>query len=357
VIRFATGVVAEVIEARPDLVRVVVDLPGGAVEADGYPGMLGPVAVGDVVVVNTVGLELGLGTGGVGFLLWDLDGPGPEAAGPGHIVKLRYSPWQTAVLAAEEPASPHHEALTAVEAIDGLPVVACGLHSQLAGVVAGIRAATPRARIGYLMSDAGALPLAWSRLVRRLRQASLVDVTCTYGHAFGGDLEAVNVFSGLAALRVAGDVDVAVVAPGPGIAGTGTALGYSAIEQGQVLDAATALGGRAVAALRLSFSDVRSRHRGVSHHTLTALAIAARERCTVALPELPAAEMEVVLRQLDMRGVAARHELRRAAGEPGVALLEAAGVEPASMGASLSASPELWLAASAAGEVAAAAAA
>ena len=50
-------------------------------------------------------------------------------------------------------------ALRDVDSIDGLPVVACGLHSQVAGVAAGIKAAEPGARVGYLMSDGGSLPL------------------------------------------------------------------------------------------------------------------------------------------------------------------------------------------------------
>ena len=136
-----------------------------------------------------------------------------------------------------------------------MPVVACGLHSQIAGVAAGIKAAEPEARVGYLMTDGGALPLAWSRLVSALRGAGLMDSTCTSGHAFGGDLEAVNIFSGLAALRHAAAADVAIVSMGPGVVGTATALGFSGIEQGQVLDAAFALRGRGYACLRISFSD------------------------------------------------------------------------------------------------------
>ncbi|CAN5529854.1 DUF3866 family protein [soil metagenome] len=348
---FATGGVTEVLDAHPELVRVVVDIGTGIVEAHGYPHMLGPVAVGDRVVVNTTGLELDLGTGGVGFLLWNLDGSGPPGPGPGHVVKLRYSPWQTNVLAAEEPASPHHAALREACSIEGLPVVACGLHSQLPGVVAGIRAALPGARIGYLMSDGGALPLAWSALVRRLEEESLLDLTCTYGHAFGGDLEAVNVFSGLVALRVAGEVDAAVVSLGPGVAGTATALGFSGIEQGQVLDAAGALGGCPVASLRVSFHDERVRHHGVSHHTLTALTVAATRRCTVALPVLPREQRSVVEQQLRSRGIAERHDVREADGAPGVDLLRARGIVPTSMGTSMDEAPEPWLAAAAAGAV------
>jgi hypothetical protein len=350
---FQTGTVVAVTEHEADLLRVVVATDAGEIEAVGYPGMLGPIDAGNRVVVNTTGLALRLGTGGVGFVLWNLDGAGPPPSPGGHIVKMRYTPWQTEVLAAEEPEGPHHRRLREVESIDGMPVVVCGLHSQVAGVAAGIKAARPRARIGYLMSDGGALPMAISDLVRAVRAAGLVDVTCTYGHAFGGDIEAINVFSGLAALRWGEGTDVVVAAMGPGLAGSATRLGFSGLEQGQMLDAAAALGGTGVACLRVSFADSRQRHQGVSHHSLTALRVAARERCTVALPTLEAGLAAVVRAALDESGVAARHVIEETSGAPGYELLRAVGVAPVSMGRAMSEDPALQLAASAAGAVAA----
>ena len=315
--------------------------------------MLGPLAVGDRVVVNTAGVDLGLGTGGDGFILWNLDGPGPPDPAPGHIVKLRYTPWQQPVLAAEAPESPHHRALVDLDSIDGMPVVACGLHSQVAAVAAGVKAARPQARLGYLMTDGGALPLAWGRLLRALRRLGLVDVTATCGYAFGGDLEAVNVHSGLAVLRAAAEADLVVAGMGPGGVGTATALGFTAMEVGGILDAAAGLGGRGVAALRICFADTRARHAGVSHHSLTALRIAARERAIVALPALPEHRAREVEAALHDGGVTGRHDLVRADGRPGLELLRSSGLEVSSMGKGLEAAPELFLAAAAAGRVAA----
>lgn len=350
---FEQGKVVRVTDSRPGLVLVVVDLGGHEVEAAGFPALLGPVAEGDRVVVNTTGLALGLGTGGVGFLLWNLDGPGPPGPGPGHIVKLRYTPWQTEVLAAEAPESPHHGALAEAESIGGMPVVACGLHSQIAGVAAGIKAAVPDAAVGYLMTDGAALPYAWSRLARALEEAKLIDASCSAGHAFGAQHEAVNVFSGLATLKLVGRCDAVVVAMGPGIVGTATRLGFTGMEQGQVLDAAAALGGISVAALRLSFGDARRRHQGVSHHSLTALRLAARERARVAVPLLSPERAAVVRAQLEQSGVPARHEVIELDGTPGVELLRARGVTPSSMDRSFDDTLELHLAAAAAGRLAA----
>ncbi|MDQ4064961.1 MAG: DUF3866 family protein [Actinomycetota bacterium] len=335
------------------LLRARVALPSGDCDAVGFPEMLGSVEAGDRVVLNTTGVDLGLGTGGVAFIVWNLDGTTPTVDLDGHIVKLRYTPWQREALSVEEPDSPHHEKLAAITSIDGMPVVACTLHSQVAGVAAGIKATAPDKRVGYLMTDGASLPLAWSDLVVDLKEKSFVDVTASCGHAFGGDLEAVNVFSGLAALRHAADCDVAIVAMGPGVVGTGTALGHTALEQGQIIDATNALAGRAIACLRITFADERPRHQGVSHHTITALRLVAQTRATVVVPTLEESHATTVRRQLDGAGIAGRHDVVTADGAPGVRALETAGLRPASMGRPFESVRELFLAAAAAGAVAA----
>ena len=350
---FREGKIVELTETRPDLVRARVSLPDGEVDAVGFPGMLGPLNAGDRIVVNTTGIDLGLDTGGVAFILWNLDGQPPEPKLEGHIMKVRYTPWQTEVVTAEAPESPHHEALVDVDSIDGMPVVACTLHSQVAAIAAGIKAANPGAKVGYLMSDGACLPIAWSDLVQDLKRTELLDVTCTSGHAFGGDLESVTIFSGLAALRVVAGCDVVIAGMGPGVVGTGTTLGHTAIEQGHLLDSASALGGRAIACIRISYADKRARHHGVSHHTLTALGLATHLPATVVVPELAADHANAIEAQLAAAGIPSKHTIATADGEPGLALLSERGIEPTSMGRALSDVHELFLAASAAGRVAA----
>lgn len=350
---FRNGVVREVIEERGDLIKATVAIGSDEVRCSAFPQMIGSVSAGDEVVVNTTGLDLGLGTGGEGFILWNLSQRPEISTAEGHIVKMRYTPWQTEVMAAEAPESPHHEALSDAHSLDGAPVVVCGLHSQVGAAAAGIKAGSPRARIGYLMTDGAALPLAWSDSVRALQDARLIDATCTSGHAFGGEIESVNPFSGMLALKHAAEVDAIVVAMGPGVVGTDTKFGFSAIEQGPLLDAAGALGGTAIAALRISFVDLRTRHVGVSHHTLTALVTAARDRCLVAAPILPEDRADEVAKQLEDSGVSAKHEVVTLDGAPGLRMLSERGLRPSSMGRSLDQNPELFVAASAAGALAA----
>lgn len=350
---FREAKIVEITDARQDLIRARVAISSEEVDAVGFPSMLGPLAAGDRVVVNTTGIELGLGTGGIAFILWNLDGEAPAPKLDGHIMKVRYTPWQTEVVTAESPESPHHDALKDVESIDGMPVVACTLHSQVAAVAAGIKAERPDATVGYLMTDGACLPIAWSDLVRDLKDAGLIDVTCTSGHAFGGDLEAVTIFSGLAALKVVGRCDVVIAGMGPGVVGTGTTLGHTAIELGHLLDAASALGGVPIACVRISYADKRERHHGVSHHTLTALRLATHRAVTVVLPELPVDYALAIAKQVHEAGIDDNHQVVSADGEPGLSLLRDKGIEPLSMGRTMGQVRELFLAAAAAGRVAA----
>ena len=274
---FRRSTVAEVLSARPGLQRVRLD------EGRAYvlTQLTGTVAVGDDVIVNTTAVELGLGTGGWHVVHWNLARDGWSEPGPGHIMKLRYTSLQVDAGAAEESSDG-----TDAEGLDGTPVVVCSLHSQLPGVAATVKAVEPALRVSYVMTDGAALPMAFSDLVVALRDRDLVDGTVTAGHAFGGELEAVTVASALSLARHRQRADVVVVAMGPGVVGTGTRLGTTALEVATIADTAAWLGGQPVVCPRLSDADARPRHRGISHHTLTALD-AVRSTVRVALPERP----------------------------------------------------------------------
>ena len=189
-----------------------------------------------------------------------------------------------------------------------MPVVAAGLHSQLAAIAVAFKHLRPDGRLVYVMTDGGALPIAISDLVWGLRERGLVDATVTCGHAFGGDHEAVSVPGALAVARHAARADVVVVGMGPGGAGTRTRLGFSAIEIGPVLDTANAMNASAIGTLRISFADPRPRHRGVSHHSITALTVATRSRVRIAVPTVGGDE-ELQIRA-DLSGAARRRTAR-----------------------------------------------
>ncbi|MDR0501313.1 MAG: DUF3866 family protein [Coriobacteriales bacterium] len=228
----------------------------------------------------------------------------------GHIVKLRYTPLQHNVLAVEEPASPYHSLLANAKDINGMPVVCCALHSQLPLVAAAIKSVMPDARIAYCMTDEAALMLAFSNLVRQCKQSGLIDTTISCGQATGGDLEAVSLYSGLLAARFVAKADASIVAIGPGNVGTSTAFGNTGIAQGVALNAVSSLGGVPVCALRVSFADKRERHFGVSHHSIVALANVCLTKCKVALPaSLPGSQRKAILQALEQNEIYGRHDV------------------------------------------------
>jgi hypothetical protein len=348
-IRLRHGTVLGILEERPGAVEVEVEVEGGTARAIAYPALVGPVEPGARVLLNTTAVWLGLGTGGLHFVVAVEGGPDVDTEGPGHTMKLRYTPHQVKVLAAEEAESPHRAALEGAVSLDGLPVVWVPLHSMIAPVAGGARAAGAE-QVVYVMTDGAALPAPLSRLVAALRTAGLLSSVVTAGQAFGGDLESVNVFTGLLAARVAAGADVIVVGDGPGNTGTGTPWGATDIKSAMSLNAAAILEGRPVAALRISFADARERHRVVSHHSITALSKVALRPVHVAVPAIDDDERRTaVWDRLRAAKLQERHQLVEVNGAPALDALSEAGVEVRSMGRGVNDDPEFFLAAGAAG--------
>jgi hypothetical protein len=256
-----------------------------------YPALVGEARPGDRVLLNTGALALGLGTGGYALVIAvpdRLPPDPPESLGrpsraDGHLVKARYTPLQSIVLGADEEASPYRDTLADADDLAGMPVVTADLHSALPAILAGVRVAAPGARVAYVMTDGGALPAWFSRTLDAL--SGLLAGTVTVGQAFGGDLEATNVHSGLLTARHALGADLAVVAQGPGNIGTGTRWGFSGVSVGETVNATATLGGRPIGSLRISGADPRPRHRGLSHHSLTAYGRVALAPADLVLPD------------------------------------------------------------------------
>ncbi len=346
------GAVVGVEQERPGAQELVVQIRDRQERALNYTHLLGRLAPGERVLLNTTAVRAGLGTGGYHFVMKRSGQDRKEADTPGRIVKLRYTPLQFRCSSVEEQDSPYREAVAACDELEGMPVIAAGLHSQIAPAAAAVKAMRPEARIAYVMTDTAALPLAFSQLVAALKEAGLLDATITVGQAFGGDYEAVNVFSGLLAARAVVGAEVVIVGQGPGNVGTETEWGFGAIAQGEHVNAAGILGGTAVAIPRISFADRRPRHHGVSRQFLVALGRVALTQALVSVPAMQPERLELVQRQLDDEGITTKHEVLVARGEAGIEALAAHGVEVKSMGRSVEADPEFFLAAGAAGAIA-----
>jgi hypothetical protein len=355
VIRWRSGEVSSVGRSWAGAVEAEVLVDGAPVLALAYPRLTGTPQPGDRVLLNTMALELGLGTGGYALIVAIPDRLPADPDGPGHLIKARYTPMQACVTGADEQGSDHYELLRDADDVAGLPVVVADLHSALPAILAGYLASRPAGEhpvIAYVMPDGGALPAWFSRSAAALAEAGWLAGTITTGQAFGGALEAVTLHTGLLAARHVLGAELAVVAQGPGNLGTGTRWGFSGVAAGEAINAAAVLGGRPVGSLRVSQADPRDRHRGVSHHSLTAYGRVALARADIVLPELPGEFGASLARAA--APLAARHNVVQVSVTGLAEALRACPVPLSSMGRGLEQDPAYFLAAAAAGRHAAA---
>jgi hypothetical protein len=235
-------------------------------------GLVGAAQPGDEVIVNVEAVELALGSGGFDIvhanLTRGLDGQGTPRA---HVMKLNYTSLQHAVLPVEEGDAEATPA--ALQLPLGKPVAVFALHGQLAPLAWAFAQATGgRGRLGYVQTAGGALPGGHSCVVRELRYGGLLAGHVTAGPAFGGaDGDSITTAAALHHGLTELGWDAVGVGPGPGILGSGSALGHGGLQALDSAHTALALGCQALLAPRMSSTDLRARHRGLSHHTRTVL--------------------------------------------------------------------------------------
>jgi len=255
--------------------RLTIEVDGARRPAVADVALVGFCAVGDDVVVNTVAVELGLGSGGFDIVHVNLTrGLGVAGAQGAHVMKLNYTSLQHAVhpVEGEELRIPLDR-----------PAAVFGLHGQLAAIAWAFAQGRPGARLGYVQTAGGALPGGHSRLVGDLRGRGLLAGHITAGPCFGGEEEAITTAGAIHHGIGERGWDAAVCGPGPGILGSASALGHGGMSALDTAHAAAALGCPVVLCARMSGTDERRRHRGLSHHTVTVLSLLLA-RVTVAFP-------------------------------------------------------------------------
>ena len=337
-------------------------MPGLQVRAVAYEALTGVPVAGERVRLEVSALDRALGTGGHAMVSARLDALPADPPREGHLVKARYMPDQVMVTGVDEQATAHHGLLSQpIGSLDleGMPVVVADLHSSLPAVLAGLRSpdGARQPRVVYVMTDGGALPLAYSRLVAALSEAGWLAGTVTAGQAWGGDIEAVSVHNALLAARHVLHADAAIVIQGPGNLGTETPWGFSGVACGDAVNAIATLGGRPVACLRVSQADARPRHLGISHHSMTAYGRVALAGADIVVPILEGALGAQVRREAEVlcepRPGAAQHRLVEVPADGLMELLRAAeaetGVRLSTMRRGLDEDTAAFIAAAAAG--------
>ncbi|WP_278601301.1 DUF3866 family protein [Actinomyces naeslundii] len=337
-------------------------MPGLQVRAVAYEALTGVPVAGERVRLEVSALDRALGTGGHAMVSARLDALPADPPREGHLVKARYMPDQVMVTGVDEQGTTHHGLLSQPIGdvdLEGMPVVVADLHSSLPAVLAGLRSpdGARQPRVVYVMTDGGALPLAYSRLVAALSEAGWLAGTVTAGQAWGGDIEAVSVHNALLAARHVLHADAAIVIQGPGNLGTETPWGFSGVACGDAVNAIATLGGLPVACLRVSQADARPRHLGISHHSMTAYGRVALAGADVVVPILEGALGAQVRREAEVlcepRPGAAQHRLVEVPADGLMELLRAAeaetGVRLSTMRRGLDEDTAAFIAAAAAG--------
>ena len=337
-------------------------MPGLQVRAVAYEALTGVPVAGERVRLEVSALDRALGTGGHAMVSARLDVLPADPPREGHLVKARYMPDQVMVTGVDEQGTTHHGLLSQPIGdldLEGMPVVVADLHSSLPAVLAGLRSpdGARQPRVVYIMTDGGALPLAYSRLVAALSEAGWLAGTVTAGQAWGGDIEAVSIHNALLAARHVLHADTAIVIQGPGNLGTETPWGFSGVACGDAVNAIATLGGRPVACLRVSQADARPRHLGISHHSMTAYGRVALAGADVVVPVLEGALGVQVRREAEVlcepRPGAAQHRLIEVPADGLMELLRAAeaetGVRLSTMRRGLDEDTAAFIAAAAAG--------
>jgi hypothetical protein len=265
--------------------------------------LLGPIREGDEVVVNVAALDLGLGSGGFDVvhvnLTRGLEGGGVEGE---HVMKLNYTPLQHSVAPVEAAVLENRAERGEVTPESGGPVASVlvlPLHGHLAPAAWGAAQASPGLKVGFVQTAGGALPGSLSRDVSNLRERGLLCGHITAAPSYGGEHEALSTVGAIDAAVHGLGWEAVLVGPGPGIIGSETEYGHGGVEAANSAHAALSLRLPTVISPRLSSSDPRERHVGLSHHTHTVL-------------ELLLAGVEVAAPEGDDDAVA---ELRAAAGD------------------------------------------
>jgi hypothetical protein len=276
-LRLQRGVVSSAARGTGGEQELSVELADGAHPAMATVSLVGSCEVGDEVIVNTAARELGLGSGGFDIVHANLTRGLDAPLAPERVMALNYTSLQHAI-------DPVETRTTATRLPPRAAVAVIASHGQLSPLAWAFAQASPGRLLGYVQTAGGALPASHSRAAAELLARRLLAGQLAAAPAFdGADGDAVTTAGALLYGFAELGWDAAVAGPGPGILGSSSRFGHGGLVALDSLGTAAALGASTLVVPRMSSSDPRERHRGLSHHTLTVLELLGEE-ATVALP-------------------------------------------------------------------------
>ena len=268
-----------------------------------YKRFFPTVTKGTLIKLNHTATELGLGTGGYDLVKEVLASKRIQENIDGHIMKLRYTPMQQAMMSIEEPGSPHHSLFQKSFTLEGKKVLLAELHSMVPLIYYLAQEIEPTITCCVIFDDSASLLLEGSQHVRLL-QKEVWFHSITIGQCVGGEYEAISLPSALQFASTFLKADLIIISVGPGVVGTGTEYGHSAMEMANWANVVGALGGCPVWIPRLSFADKRNRHYGLSHHTITPLYSFTYCSCVLVFPLLVHEQKSLIAKQLNSNSLA-----------------------------------------------------
>ncbi|MFK3937834.1 DUF3866 family protein [Alkalihalobacillus sp. NPDC078783] len=261
-----------------------------------YKRFFPSVSIGTKIVINQTATALKLGTGGYDFVKHVMASNNQFTNSDKHIMKLRYTPLQHIGNSVEE--IKEHQALFENHlSLQNKKIILAELHSMVPIIYDVANVLDPTASCCFIFDDSASLTIEISSHIRRLQKKSTVH-SITVGQCIGGEYDAVSVASALQFAHGYLKADLIIISVGPGVVGTGTKYGHTAMDLANWANTVGSLGGCPVWIPRLSFADSRDRHYGLSHHTITPLFEFTYCPCVLVFPPLQTDQKKVVESQL-----------------------------------------------------------
>lgn len=243
-------------------------------KAINYIDETGICSLMDMVVINSIGNRLKLGTGGYNLVYLNLtenlkDDEVPDR-NHGHIIKMKYTPGQIRVKAVEE--NIEDRSIFNMKAkLEPRTVIFAILHSMLFPLVTAIKYINPNINISCIYTYGGAMNANNSFILKRMKESGLINSIITAGECYGGDYESINIVTGILYGFNKLKSDMIVICCGPGIAGTSTFYGFSTFDFIGSIYSVKLLGLLPVLIPRISMADKRERHMGLSMQCISIL--------------------------------------------------------------------------------------
>ncbi|EYE87443.1 hypothetical protein Q428_13295 [Fervidicella metallireducens AeB] len=303
------GVVKNIILQRDGVQFLEVEVNEKCEVALNYINHTGICRTGDRVVLNTIALRMSLGTGGYHFVYYNLSNKNNDVdfnKSSGHIIKMKYTPYQFKVKTIEE-VDIFKKYFDSPVDLSSKKILIAKLHSMIAPGACVLKYKQSDCKISFIYCYGGSLEAKFSNTLSELKEKKIIDNVITCGECYGGDYESVNIFTAIIFAFKILRSDYVIISCGPGIAGTSTFYGFSSLELVFAAYAVNLMGNVPIVIPRVSFADKRDRHYGIS---LQSIAFLKCINFPVYFPLYSSIGGEIISKQIKTHDIFLKHHVR-----------------------------------------------